>query len=205
MARPRLPNGGSRCSDPGPPGLGSFRTKDRREQRRFCLQRLRAELVLVHGLKQAAEDTILAMMGGVGVSAVGTSIVEGTLQFDSRSMRSQLAQTPAASRGHRALSPAVAMCSKGPILCWHSRRKGHRPFEEACVGGGIDRGQGQAPLEDCAGSGARDDGGHGKHHLEEVCIGRGARIDRGQGKQPIEDVWVGRGGRNDLEHEQTTS
>ena len=67
----------------------------------------------MHGLQQAAEDTILAMMGGVGVSAVGTSIVEGTLQFDSRSMRSQLAQTPAASRGHRALSPAVAMCSKG--------------------------------------------------------------------------------------------
>ena len=115
--------------------------------------------------------------------AVGTSIVEGTLRFDSRSMRSQLAQTPAPSRGHRALSPAVAMCSKGPILCWHSRKKGHRPFEEACVGGGagIDLGQGQAPLVDCAGSGARDDAGHGKHPLEEVCICRGARIDRGQG------------------------
>ena len=151
----------------------------------------------MHGLKQAAEDTILAMMGGVGVSAVGTSIVEGTLQFDSRSMRSQLAQTPAASRGHRALSPAVAMCSKGPILCWHSRRKGHRPFEEACVGGGIDRGQGQAPLEDCVGSGARNDGGHGRHPLEEVCICRGARKDCGHRKQSPEDACVGRGAGTD--------
>ena len=41
---PRLPIDGCRCLDPGPPGLGSVRTADRKEQRRRRLSRMAGEI-----------------------------------------------------------------------------------------------------------------------------------------------------------------